>query len=89
MDLFLKFGEMTSFLILVLVNEVMMHRPILFHKPNKKSQEREDGPPRSSNQTHQKILRDTRQNFRMRQNISTWPQNSGMFCKHQGSEPSL
>lgn len=36
-----------------------------------------------------KILRDTRQNFRMRRDISTWPQNSGMFCKHQGSEPSL
>jgi len=36
MGLFLKFGEMTSFLILVLVNEVMMHRPIPFHKPNKK-----------------------------------------------------
>ena len=32
----LKFDEITLFLILVLVNEVMMHRPIPFHKPNKK-----------------------------------------------------
>jgi len=36
MGLFLKFGEMISFIILVLVNEVMMHQPIPFHKPNKK-----------------------------------------------------
>jgi hypothetical protein len=41
MDSFLKFGGMTTFLILVLTmrNEVVMDQLIPFHKPNKNSEE--------------------------------------------------
>jgi hypothetical protein len=59
MDSFLKFGEMTTFLILVLTmrNEVVMDQLIPFHKPNKNSEEREDdGLAHSLNQTPYKSL---------------------------------
>jgi hypothetical protein len=40
MSLFLKFGGMTSFLMLLLTirNKVVMDQPIPFHKSNKKSE---------------------------------------------------
>jgi hypothetical protein len=43
MGSFLKFGEMTIFLILVVTmrNDVVRDQLILFHKPNKNSEKRE------------------------------------------------